>query len=58
MDIMNANKLTKPKKTKTVKLSQSHLTKINDKIIHRKDIKTKNPADIFMNYPNNKKKKV
>jgi len=56
MDIMNANKLTKIKKTKTVKLSQQHLRKINDKIIHKKDIKSKKPTDIFVNYPKTNKK--
>ena len=56
MDIMNANKLTKPKKTKTVKLSQPHLTKLNDRIIHKKDIKTTKPELIFMNYPKSKSK--
>ena len=55
MDIMTANKLTKIKKPKSVKLSQSHLTKLNDKIIHKKDIKTNDPKTIFVNYPNKRK---
>lgn len=57
MDIMTANNLTKIKKPKTVKLSQPHLTKLNDKIIHKKDIKTNDPTKIFINYPNSRKKK-